>query len=87
MEPASGITNYPTLGYNIECTATRLNTDILYKASAEVDNATTYIVMPIDGFLSNSLSVYNCCVEVVYETYSSIACTLERLTSFHINVP
>ena len=86
MQPAIGITNVPVVKYTAECTTTGMNTNILYKASSVVDNTTNTITMPINNFLSNTGSVYNCCVEVVYETYSSIACAVERLESTYFEI-
>lgn len=79
MQPPIGMTNLPVLGYNVECTTAGMNTNIVYKASGATDNTTNTITIPINSVLPNSVSAYNCCVEVVYETYSSIACAIERL--------
>ena len=82
-QPLIGITNEPILGYNIECATTRRNSkdEILqYKTSGTVPNTSISILFPIDNYSSSvSLSVYNCCVEVEYETYSSVACAITRL--------
>ena len=77
MEPLNGIINSPVMGYNVECTRVD-TTGISYKAGGMADIASTYITIPID-VLSSSPSVYNCCVEVLYDTYSSIACDQGRL--------
>ena len=75
-EPISGLTNDPVLAYKIECSTTSAgNDEILYTARSKVTNTTTSIIIPVANFISTSLSNYNCCVEAVLETYSSIACT------------
>ena len=78
-EPLRGLTNDPVLAYKIECSTTSArNDDILYTARSKVTNTTMSITIPVANFISTSLSAYNCCVEAVLETYSSIACTSER---------
>lgn len=77
-EPLSGITNKPVFGYNIECSTSAMpDNNIQYKASGIVQNGTTSITIPLESHF-NLLTVYNCCVEVEYEAYSSIACATER---------
>ena len=76
-EPPRGIINNPVFSYNIECTRSGLN-GISYKASGTADNTSTYIVIPIDITSSSFPTVYNCCVEAQYDTYSSIGCESGR---------
>ena len=86
-EPLSGITNEPVLGYNIECTtSTMSDNNIQYKASSTVHNTTTSITVPLEGFRPNLHTVYNCCVEVEYNAYSSIACASERYLALIISL-
>ena len=77
-EPLLGVTNDSVIGYNIVCsTSTMPDSNIEYKARVVVQNTTTSIVIPtLDNLQSNV--AYNCCVEVEYETYSSIACVSAR---------
>ena len=78
-KPLSGVINNPVVGYNIECsTSTMPDSNIKYSARGVVQNTTTSIVIPLDNLQSNIPSIYNCCVEVEYETYSSIACASAR---------
>ena len=78
-EPLSGITNEPVLGYNIECSTSTISDNIIqYKASGTVNNTTTSIIVPLEGIRPNLHTIYNCCVEVEYDAYSSIACASER---------
>ena len=77
-DPLLGVTNDSVIGYNIVCsTSTMPDSNIEYKARVVVQNTTTSIVIPtLDNLQSNV--AYNCCVEVEYETYSSIACASAR---------
>ena len=78
-EPLSGVTNKTVLGYNIECSTSIVpENDIQYKASGVVQSTTTSITIPLENLQSNFPTIYNCCVEVEFEAYSSIACATER---------
>ena len=86
-EPLSGITNKSVMGYNIECsTSTMPENNIQYRASGTVQSTTTSIIIPLENLQSNFSTIYNCCVEVEYEAYSSIACASERYYKFVTNI-
>lgn len=75
-EPLFGITNDPVAGYNVDCTTS--SNGIIYGARGSVDSTTTFILIVLDNPVSETFVSYNCCVEVEYETYSSIACASGR---------
>lgn len=78
--PLSNITNDPVMGYNIECSLlSTMNNSIKYKVNVAVQNTTTSVTIPLEDLLFNhNMSDVECCVEVEFETYSSIACHSAR---------
>ena len=70
--PRSGVTNEAVNGYKIECST--LYDITVYTMKRSVDNMTLAVTIQLYGDFISPVT-YNCCVEAVFETYSSIACT------------
>lgn len=69
-EPEPGETAEQVRSYNIECNFTQ--DTATYTLKHTIDCETMEASLPITNAFSNS--GYNCCVEAVFETYSSKAC-------------
>lgn len=79
-EPARGLTKSVIQHYSIECFSQNSvnDTNYTYSIRAIRDNGTYHIQLPVDV---NAYVNYNCCVEVNFETYSSVACDSARLVT------
>ena len=76
-EPALGITNERVQAYNLECSFVQGGDEYTLKHSARRE--VLEFTMPIMSLHSDS--GYNCCVEAVFETYSSKLCAFESSTT------
>ena len=76
-EPALGITNEQVQAYNLECSFAQGGDEYTLKHSARRE--VLEFTMPIMNLHSDS--GYNCCVEAVFETYSSKLCAFESSTT------
>ena len=68
--PDRGVTNEEIESYIVSCSFLESNEVYTLKHTVSVDVLEAFL--PIGGNLSNS--AYNCCVEAVFETYSSKEC-------------
>lgn len=73
-KPERGLTNSPVEHYNVEC-SDNLN-NYTYSIKTTADRSTQNVQLPVSF---TSPASYNCCVEVEFEAYSSIACKSVRL--------
>ena len=70
-EPEAGETNEQVQTYDIECFFTQEDNN--YSLKQSVNSDTTEASLPVTNAVSAS-SMYNCCVEAAFETYSSKDC-------------
>ena len=79
QRPSTGLTNDTdqVRHYSIECHTVQNTTT--YTAKQSVDNVTYSTIMPIEPITLYSAE-YNCCVEAVFEAYSSKSCSSANLS-------
>ena len=70
--PERGMTNEQIQNYVVECSFMQLQDDEAYTLQHTVRDDTFEASLPIAGDISTA--GYNCCVEAVFESYSSRAC-------------